>query len=178
MLSHSAAYALRAVVHLAAHGGRGPLQADAVARDLGTPRNYMSKVLHALTRAGVLTSVRGPHGGFALAVPAAALTLDRVVEPFAAPSQGVGCLLGADACADGRCGVRGVCAAHARWVGIAQAIRGFFVTTTVAALVAEERTSPALDEAGRMTEVAEREGQAGVAAGPASPGRGLRARGA
>ena len=144
MLSQSGAYALQAVLHLAAHGSAGPLRAAAVAQALGIPRNYTSKVLHALAREGVLASARGPRGGFVLAVAPAELTLERVVAPFEPVVRGSGCLLGADARAGGSCTAQDVCAAHERWVGIGQAIRGFFLGTTVAQLVGGDVSLPPL----------------------------------
>ncbi len=129
MLTHSGMYALRAVVYLAVHGGgRGrPVQAAEIASAVGMPRNYLSKVLHALVRAGVLASVRGPGGGFRLARDAGALTVAVVVAPFEAESHHAGCVLGET------CGP-GPCPAHGAWGGIAESIRRFFRTTTVSAL--------------------------------------------
>ena len=89
MLSQTGEYALRAVLYVAAHEGRdGLVKIDEIAAELDVPRNTLAKTLHALGRAGVLGSVRGPAGGFHLAVPAEALTLARVVAPFDAVGQG------------------------------------------------------------------------------------------
>jgi Rrf2 family protein len=130
MLSQTSQYALRTVLHLARlpQGERGA--AVDLARTIGIPGNYLSKTLHQLARAGVVTSARGKHGGFVLARPAARITLAEVVAPF----QEVGeraCLLGRPTCSDAR-----PCPAHLHWKRVAEQVAGFFSRTTIADLLA------------------------------------------
>lgn len=130
MVSQSAEYALRAVLHLAQHAGRGPLHAAAVANALDMPRNYLGKILHGLAKAGVLASVRGPSGGFTLAVPESELTLQRIIAPFDEVPRRRSCLLG-----NAECGDENPCTAHEHWKGVAEPVVAFFRTTTVAQLL-------------------------------------------
>lgn len=130
MLSSTAEYALKAVLHLAAHGDACPLTVGDVADALGIPRNYLSKILHELTRAGVLTSSRGKYGGFRLAVPAEGLALHTVVSRFDSISERRSCLLGNAQCSD-----RHACAVHWRWKALSEQIAAFFSETTVADLL-------------------------------------------
>ena len=67
ILPRTAEYAVRATVLLARHYGERLVRADEIASVLGAPRNYLSKTLNALVHSGVLISMRGPAGGFALA---------------------------------------------------------------------------------------------------------------
>jgi Rrf2 family protein len=129
MLSQTAEYALRAVLHLAEHAPDHPVPVGDIAQALDVPRNYLSKTLHQLARAGVVTSTFGPGGGFRLAAPAESLTLARVVEPFDSERGERHCLLGRARCADAD-----PCPAHARWKGISAQIEQFFAVTTVADL--------------------------------------------
>ncbi len=133
MLSATAAYALRAMIHLAAHEGEGPVRVDDVAEALGVPRNYLSKVLHALVKDGTLRSLRGPHGGFELAVPASSLTLLDVVRPFEEMEARRMCLLG------GACDERNPCAVHGRWSGVAADVATFFRETGLDEVVRDTR---------------------------------------
>src|SRR5690606_6227227 len=67
MLSDTAEYALRATLYIAQHANDTRLvRTDETAQALGVPRNYLSKILHVLARHGVLSSTRGPLGGFRL----------------------------------------------------------------------------------------------------------------
>lgn len=137
MLSQTAEYALRAVLYVAAHEGRdGLVKIDEIAGELDVPRNTLAKTLHVLGRTGVLASVRGPAGGFHLAVRPEALTLARVVAPFDTVGQGRRCLLGRATCSDAA-----PCAAHGRWKTVSERVTTFFQDTTVADLLG--RTSRA-----------------------------------
>jgi Rrf2 family protein len=138
MLSQTAETALRAVLYVAARGGHTALvKLDEIADELRTPRNSLSKTLHALGRAGVLASVRGPAGGFRLAVAAERLPLARVVAPFDAVGRGRRCLLGRGTCSDAK-----PCAAHGSWKGVSEQVTGFFQETMVADLLLESDTTP------------------------------------
>ncbi len=149
MVSQTTEYALRALVHLAGAGAESPpdgqssgrrsgtdssvtLQAEEIAEALDVPRNYLSKILHTLSREGILNSTRGPRGGFRLAAPAAELPLSRIVRVFEphllADEQR--CLLGQTVCSDDD-----PCPAHEHWKGVSRAVRAFFATTTLDDLV-------------------------------------------
>jgi len=82
VLSHTAEYALRTVLYIAEHGDAGPVRVHQIAAALRIPRNYLSKTLHRLAQAGILTSSRGKGGGFKLAMPAERLHLIGVVGLF------------------------------------------------------------------------------------------------
>lgn len=125
-LSVTAQTALRAVLHIAAHSEEGPVRADDIAAEIGCPRNYLSKTLHALARVGVLRSTRGPRGGFQLVPPPEKLTLSQVVDPFAQSGERL-CLLGRD-----RCSSSHACPMHDRWSRVASEVEEFFDQTTVA----------------------------------------------
>lgn len=136
-ISGTTQYAIRAVVHVAEHAIDAPVRVDAIATALGVPRNYLSKTLHLLVRAGVLHSGRGPRGGFQLARPAAELTLAQVAAPFD-DLDSRQCLLGRPTC-----GWRSPCAAHSRWEAISTAMHDFFGQTTIADLMDEIAERPA-----------------------------------
>ena len=69
MLSKTSEYALRAVLFLARESRDIPVPAGDIATGLDVPANYLSKILHTLSRAGVVSSERGPGGGYRLARP-------------------------------------------------------------------------------------------------------------
>ena len=131
MLSSTADYALRAILALARNAGAGALRADEIAEATGAPRNYMGKTLNALAKAGIVTSARGPLGGFRLARSAADLTVADVVALFDERPPKRHCLLGNRACDPIH-----PCTAHHRWTDIATARHVPLATTTVADLLA------------------------------------------
>ena len=64
-----------------------------VATALGVSEAHLAKVMQRLTRAGLVSSVRGPKGGFVLARPAAEVTLLAIFEAIEGHLEPKGCLL-------------------------------------------------------------------------------------
>lgn len=130
-LSSTAQQAIHAVLYIATTGGDAPVRVGDVARALGCPRNYLSKTLHGLVRAGVLRSERGPRGGFRLADGPERLTLARIIAPFE-PVADRRSLVATRARLERRPGT-----ALARWTRLAKRVDEFFATTTVAHLLSD-----------------------------------------
>ena len=126
ILSQTAVYALKAVMYLSETTKDDPVRVDDIAEALDVPRNYLSKILHVLGRAGLLQSTRGPHGGFRLAKPAAELLLTDVIGHFDDVTETSGCLLGRERCSDSD-----PCAAHSRWKDVSTAVRSFLSETSI-----------------------------------------------
>ena len=88
-LTHACRYAVRALVAIAASDGAGaPVASHRTGRAEGIPEWFRLRVLKALVNAGVLHSVRGPHGGYRLAKPPSEITLLEVVEAVDGPVRG------------------------------------------------------------------------------------------
>lgn len=128
MLTQTAEYALRAVLHIAGSPSREPVPVGMIAEALDVPRNYLSKVLHTLAREEILSSVRGPHGGFSLAQDPETLTLAEVIAPFDPIEDR--CLLMRRRCSD-----HNPCVAHHEWKKVALGLRAFFRENTIADLI-------------------------------------------
>ncbi len=143
MLSSTSDYALRAILVLAQATDGRPLRADEIARATGSPANYLGKTLNALAKAGLVTSARGPFGGFVLAVPADELSLARIVDCFDEPRPQTRCLLGSVACDLAR-----PCTAHHRWTAVKNARRAALADTTVADLLGGSNATPIQHVAG------------------------------
>jgi Rrf2 family transcriptional regulator, iron-sulfur cluster assembly transcription factor len=130
MLSQTSEHALRAALYLAQHPAGTLVTADAIAGALGAPRNYMAKTLNALAKQGIVASLRGPRGGFRLAISPDKLTLARVVDSFEETRINPICMLGGRPCTDAT-----PCRAHARWKAISLEAWRPLETTTVADLL-------------------------------------------
>lgn len=130
VFSASTTHALRAVAWMAAHPDGGPVLGRDLARKLAIPPDYLSKVLGALTRAGVLSATRGANGGYRLARSPAKIRLAEVVAPFEGKRARSSCVL-----RPGRpCRDSGACGAHAAWSSVNDAYGAFLEKTTVADL--------------------------------------------
>jgi Rrf2 family protein len=82
-----AEYALRAATVLAS-AGPGPVKSETIAAAEDIPLRFLHNILAALTRGGILTSLRGADGGYELCRDAATITVADVIRavegPFAA----------------------------------------------------------------------------------------------
>ena len=79
MLSQTVDYALRAMVYLSDQDST-PRTSEQIAAVTCVPQAYLSKVMNSLSRAELVRSQRGLHGGFALARPADEITILDVVN--------------------------------------------------------------------------------------------------
>jgi Rrf2 family protein len=88
-LTRASSYALHAVVFMASQKQNRPVASHHVAKLRGIPERFLLKVLKPLVSARVLHSIKGPHGGYRLAKPAADITLLEVVEAVDGPIRGL-----------------------------------------------------------------------------------------
>ncbi len=67
MLSNSSKYALKAVLYLAVHSTmEKKILAKDISKPINVPRAYIAKILQELSRHNIVSSMRGPGGGFYL----------------------------------------------------------------------------------------------------------------
>lgn len=77
-------YAIRALLSLAAHEPE-LVKVDVVVTEQGLPRKFVEAILGELRRSGLVRSQRGAEGGYALARPAADITLGAVIRAVDGP---------------------------------------------------------------------------------------------
>ena len=96
-LSQTTGYAILALSCLSQAVGRLVLAKD-IAACTGIPLPYLSKILHALHRSGLVHGKRGYRGGFMLARPPAEVSLLEVAEALEGKNWLPHCLIGLDNC--------------------------------------------------------------------------------
>jgi Rrf2 family protein len=109
LFSTATGYALRALAAMPEDGSYS--LAKDLAQHLGLPGPYLAKILQTLAQEGVLTSVRGPRGGFRLARPAHRITVGEVVGVLDGMEAMTGCVMGFINC-DGK---QKPCPLHEAW---------------------------------------------------------------
>lgn len=77
-LSHKTKYGLKALIHIATF--QGPCNAVEIAAGTQIPSNFLRFILLELTKADILTSLRGKGGGYELARPAANILVGQVIR--------------------------------------------------------------------------------------------------
>lgn len=67
MLSSSCKYGIRAVTYIASKSkDKGKIGIKQISEDLNLPTPFLAKILQQLAKQKILSSSKGPHGGFAL----------------------------------------------------------------------------------------------------------------
>ena len=126
-LSKLADYGIVIASHLARHPDRQQT-APEVAAATSVPLPMTSKILKLLTRAEVLTSHRGAHGGYGLARVAERVTVAEVIEALDGPIAITSCTEPTP----GDCSILSLCPARANWERINLAIREALSDVTLA----------------------------------------------
>ena len=111
LVTRSADYAVRVVVHLASFPPGTRLQLYDVAEVTSVPRHYLAKVVRRLIRAGLVESRRGTGGGVSLAVAPERLSMLDVIEIMDGPIQLNLCVTPGMTCDR-----RGWCSSHLVWI--------------------------------------------------------------
>ena len=106
-LTHLADYAVVIMTAAARREAGARLSASELAQETGVPLPTTQKLMGRLAAEGLLTSVRGAAGGFALARPAGEITLADIVEAVEGPIAMTVCSEGRTDCAlDAHCMVK------------------------------------------------------------------------
>jgi Rrf2 family protein len=84
-LSTKGKYGVRALFEIARNYGKGPLAIKEIAERQKISLSYLEQILHKLGKAGIIESVRGPHGGYELPRKPADITIGDVVRALEGP---------------------------------------------------------------------------------------------
>lgn len=99
MFSKSCKYAIRAVLYLAVHSDYGKkLGVKEISEALEVPKPFLAKILQQLSRHNLISSTKGPNGGFYLSQTDRKANLLRVVEAIDGPETFTSCILGLPVC--------------------------------------------------------------------------------
>jgi Rrf2 family protein len=141
MFSKTVEYALRAVAHLAYEAPQARTT-EQISDATRVKPAYLSKVLQALSRAGIVKSQRGVGGGITLARRPEGLTILEVVNAVDPIQRIKTCPLGLKTH-----GMR-LCPLHRRMDDALATVEAAFRSTTLAEVLAEPTHSPPLCEVG------------------------------
>lgn len=119
-------YGLRLLLRLASLPEGGILRLGEVAREEHISPGYLEQIVRALRPLGILRSVRGSGGGYALSRPASEITMEAVFGQLEGELSPVRCLR-----ADSSCGRETCCSSRLFWQELDTHIRDFLRTRTL-----------------------------------------------
>ena len=134
-LSTKAQYAVRALVDLSLHSSGRPVALKEIARREEIPLNYLEQLFFRLKKGNIVSSVRGPGGGYILARERSMIRIGEIVVTVEEPLNPVACL-------DERkssCTRVSQCVTHNIWKGLGDRIKGFLDSINLEDLTEEAR---------------------------------------
>ena len=91
-LSTRTRYGMRALLELALAHKAAPLQIKVIAERQNISNKYLEQLVAMLKTAGLVRSIRGPHGGYLLAAPPQDIKLSDVFRTLEGPVLTVECV--------------------------------------------------------------------------------------
>jgi len=144
LISQTAEYALRAVVHLAYHFPESCTSSE-IAKATKVPTSYLAKIMQDLSRAQVVKSRRGVRGGFALLREPKHVTVFDVLDAVDPPKRIRTCPLGL------RAHAHQLCPLHTKLDRAMADAESVFRSTTIAEVTATGTIEPLRERPTRLT---------------------------
>ena len=144
LFSTKAEYGVRLMVELGRRSEGDPLEATpsslaAVAEAEGLPLSYLEHLVAKLREAGLVSSVRGAHGGYRLTRPTTEITMIEVVQALEGPITPMECFHreggGKVLCSHENEGDQQACATKLLWTRVQGGVTKALSGTTLAELV-------------------------------------------
>ena len=135
-LSTKAQYAVRAMVRLNLEHKDSPISIREISRHENISLTYLEQLFAKLRRGKLVTSVRGPGGGYILARPAAEILVDQIIDSVEETLVPVACM-------DkfGNCNCSDQCVTHTVWQELGKRIRSFLASVSVEDLTRDARNN-------------------------------------
>jgi Rrf2 family protein len=86
-LSSKGLYGVQAIFHLAFHADGAEAQIKEICERQAIPPRFLEQVFQDLRKAGIVTSRRGPRGGYKLAHPPERIRLGDIIRALEGPVQ-------------------------------------------------------------------------------------------
>ncbi len=125
-------YAVTATLDLALHQKNGPVSLAAISERQGISLSYLEQLFAKLRRNKIVSSTRGPGGGYKLTNSAADISISDIILAVDEACQVVDCD-GGEACHGGY-----QCLTHDLWQELSNEIRGFLDGITLAEILSLE----------------------------------------
>jgi len=128
-LTSKGRYAVTAMLDLALHANQGPVTLSAISKRQGISLSYLEQLFTRLRRGGLVSSTRGPGGGYLLNGDAADIAVADVVAAVDESVNATRCG-GQENCQDGQ-----RCLTHDLWTELSDQIFTFLSGISLAQLV-------------------------------------------
>jgi len=101
MFSKACEYAIRATLYISIKSIEGSrLGIKEIAKEIDSPEPFTAKILQTLSREGIISSIKGPNGGFFLEPNAKPIPLNTIIKAIDGEDVLHTCTLGLRECSD------------------------------------------------------------------------------
>jgi Rrf2 family transcriptional regulator, iron-sulfur cluster assembly transcription factor len=101
MFSKACKYAIKALVYIASRSGDGTrISLRDIAAMIDSPEHFTAKIMQVLSKQGIVSSIKGPNGGFYIETDAPPIQLLDVVRAIDGVHHLSGCGLGLKECSE------------------------------------------------------------------------------
>ena len=145
LFSRECEYALQALLYLALQPADRMTSIKTLTGKLKIPYHFLAKILQRLTKKGLLRSLKGPTGGFTLALPAEQITLFQIIEAIDGAGFMNTCVLGFSECSG-----RNPCSVHEQWGAMRTSIHAMLVNKNIAQMARETKKQEYVTTARRI----------------------------
>jgi Rrf2 family iron-sulfur cluster assembly transcriptional regulator len=127
-------FAVTAMIDLALYNAEGPVTLAEISERQKISLSYLEQLFGKLRRQGLVSSVRGPGGGYNLARPPDSVSVADIILAVDEPIDATQCG-GKENCRDER-----KCITHDLWVSLNERIFEYLRAVTLGELVTQQRT--------------------------------------
>ena len=135
-LSTKTRYATRAMLDLATQTGKGPVIIKDISKRQGISCLYLEQLLSRLNNAGLVTSMRGPKGGFMLTKLPSETKISEILQIMEGSTALVDCVDNTALCPHSK-----LCVSRKVWIDMKKAMDEVLKSTTLQDLVDKEKQS-------------------------------------
>jgi len=128
-------YGVRAVLNLAAAYANRPISIKTIAADEGISPEFLEQIFFRLKKSGIVSSVRGPGGGFILNRKSSEVTIKDILDAVGEPTFPTPCTDPSD---PDRCSRKSVCRITKTWQRFNDVISEFLSGLTLKDILEDE----------------------------------------
>lgn len=129
-------FAVTAMVDLAMRGDHSPVTLAGISERQKISLSYLEQLFGKLRRSNIVSSVRGPGGGYRLARPASQIAISEIILAVDEPLDATNCE-GRGDCLNG-----GACITHELWQGLTKTIYAYLAEVTLQEMVDAQKKEP------------------------------------
>lgn len=125
------------MLDIAQHSNGSPVPLAAVSKREGISLLFLEQIFHKLRKGDIVSSIRGPHGGYVLARDPSEITIGEIIRLIEPPLYNSSCFDKHESVEE--CRIADSCLGFVLWKQLAELVDGFLDSITLADLINQPR---------------------------------------